>query len=208
MELAAALAVVGVEGVIAEPPVDMSTGDDLDAAEDRLTALVDTEARRLGASLILSPHPGDGHHAHAVVGRAVARGTAGELWWAWGVWRDVASPNRYVPYGQEVLDRLVQALRCHAGELARNDYEDLLRSRARLQAVVGSERVLGFGSGPAAVEPYADLFEERLRDPGSGSGWHLSGRHVVGLGQLLYPHPDGRQRGVDALVDGVGDGPQ
>lgn len=204
-ELADALSVLGIEGIVADPPVAMSGGDDLGGTEARVADLVAVTAGRLGADLILSPHPEDAHHGHAVVGRAVASGTAGRRWWAWGLWRDLPAPTRYVPYGEEVLDRLGLALRCHTGEVTRNGYEDLLRSRARLQAVIGSERVGGFGSGPVAPEPYADLIEERLRGP--GSGWELARDHVVGLGHLVDPDPDGREGGADALVHGVGDGP-
>lgn len=192
-ELDAALAVLGIEGVVADPPAAMSRGDDLDTAEGRLADLVTDVAGRIDADLLVSPHPEDAHHAHAVVGRAVARTGAGDRWWSWGLWRDLPAPNRYVPYGPEVLERLMAALRCHAGELARNDYEDLLRSRARLQAVLGSERVLGFGSAPAAPEPFADLLEERAR---AGDGrWQLAPGGALGVaGRVLPVTP--RRRGA------------
>jgi LmbE family N-acetylglucosaminyl deacetylase len=204
-ELDGALGVLGIEGVVADPPVAMSRGDDLGGAESRVAELVEEVAGRLGAELLISSHPDDAHHAHALVGRAVGRAAAGGRWWAWGLWRDLPAPNRYVPYGQEVLERLLAALRRHAGEVARNDYEDMLRARARFQAVAGSERVLGFGSGPAAPEPYADLLEERVRR--ERSGWHLPRGHVVGLGQLVDPDPDGGERGTEAVVHRVGDCP-
>lgn len=204
-ELGRALEVMGLESVVAEPPVAMSRGDDLAGAESRLADLITVTAARWGADLLLSPHPDDAHPAHALVGRAVAATAAGRRWWAWGLWRDLPAPNRYVPYGEAVLAQLARALACHTGETDRNDYQDLLKARARLQAVIGSERVLGFGSGPAAPEPYADLIEDRLRD--GGSGWQLAGRHVVGLGHLVDPDPDGREGGADAAVDGFGDGP-
>ena len=203
-ELTQAVAVLGIEGVVAEPPVAMSQGDDLGAAESRVAGLVASIAADLDAQLIVSPHPDDAHHAHALVGRAVSACPTGRRWWAWGLWRDLPAPTRYVPYGPDVLSRLAEALACHRGETERNDYQDLLRSRARLQAVVGSERVFGFGSGPAAPEPYADLLEERIR--GGDSGFHLARRHEVGLGELLDPHPDGGEGGADAFVHGVGDG--
>lgn len=204
-ELSRSLDVLDVEGIVAEPPTAMSREDDLGGAEARVAELVASTAARLGADLLLSPHPDDAHHGHALVGRAVASCPVGRRWWAWGLWRDLPAPTRYVPYGRDVLEQLALALRCHAGELRRNDYEDLLRARARLQAVAGSERVLGFGSGRAAAEPYADLLEERLRGP--DSGLHLARRHVVGLGELVDPDPDGGERGADAVVHRVGDGP-
>ena len=189
-ELARALEVMAVEGRVAEPPVAMSQQDDLQLAQARVADLVGASARELGAELLLSPHPDDAHPAHALVGRAVASTRAGRRWWAWGLWRDLPAPTRYVPYGDDALDQLARALACHVGETERNDYQDLLRARARLQAVIGAERVLGFGSGPAAAEPYADLIEERIRD--GRSGWELTRHHVVGLGHLVDPDPDGR----------------
>ncbi|HET6966555.1 MAG TPA: PIG-L family deacetylase [Acidimicrobiales bacterium] len=204
-ELEAAVSALGIEGIVADPPVDMSAGDDLAAAEDRVAELVASTAARLGADLVLSPHPDDAHHGHAVVGRAVARTAVAPRWWAWGLWRDLPTPNRYVSYGEDVMRRLLDALRRHAGEVGRNAYEELLPARARVQAILGSERVCGFGSGPASAEPFADLLEERSSS--GGSGFHLARGHVVGLGELVDPHPDGRQGGADAVVDGVGDGP-
>ena len=206
-ELEAAVEVLGLESVVADPPVAMSvgSGDDLGRAEARLVQLVGDTAVAVGADLLISPHPEDGHPAHAAVGRAVARVSGAGRWWSWGVWRDLPSPNRYVPYGPEDLERLLEALGCHAGEVGRQPYADALMARARLQAVIGSERVFGFGSGPASPQPYADLLEERVVRP--GSGWHLARGHVVGLGDLVDPDPDGRDGGADALVHGVGDGP-
>jgi LmbE family N-acetylglucosaminyl deacetylase len=183
-ELSASLAVLGLEGMLAVPPVAMSAGDDLAAAERRIAELVST----VEADLVISPHPEDAHHAHAVVGRAVAAAaTTATRWWAWGLWRDVAAPNRLIPYDQATMEILLEALRCHAGEVDRNPYDDLLPARARVGAVLGSERVMGFGTSIVGAEPYADLLEERVRD---GSGWHLAGGHVVGLGHLVDPNPD------------------
>ena len=181
-ELDAAIGVLGIEGMVASPPVQMSSsgGDDLVAAEEEVVRLVGTAAAELGAELLLSPHPNDGHPAHALVGRAVRdAATTCPRWWAWGLWRDVQTPNRYVPFGDEVLSRLRAALACHAGEVARNPYDDLLPARARVAAILGSELVHGFGSGPATPDPYADLLEERVRrEPG---GWELSERQMVGI---------------------------
>jgi LmbE family N-acetylglucosaminyl deacetylase len=181
-ELEGSLAALDLEGVVADPPVAMSAGDDLAAAEARVAGLVRAAAAGLGAQLILSPHPEDGHPAHAVVGRAVARSGAGPRWWAWGLWRDVPAPNRLVPYGEAAMARLATALECHAGELERNRYRDLLPARARVQAVLGSERVLGFGSGPASAEPFADLLEDRVRT--EDREWGRPAGSFVGLADL------------------------
>lgn len=182
-ELEAAATVLGVEVTVADPPVAMSSGDDLAAAEDRLAALVAAVGAGVGAELVLSPHPEDAHPGHAVVGRAVARAGTGRAWWAWGLWRDLPAPNRYVPYGPSTLERLQAALACHSGELARNHYAELLAARARVHSVLGSERVLGFGSGPASTEPFADLLEASVRT--DGEEWRRTPGGVVGIGQPL-----------------------
>jgi LmbE family N-acetylglucosaminyl deacetylase len=181
-ELEAAAEVLGIDLTVADPPVAMSGGDDLVDAEQTVAALVTAVGIDLGPDLIISPHPEDGHPGHALVGRAVTHVGVGSRWWAWSLWRDLPAPNRYVPYGRSTLDRLRDALACHAGELTRNRYDDLLPARSRVQAVLGSERVLGFGSGPASVEPFADLLEESAR--AEAGRWRRAGGGVVGIGRL------------------------
>jgi hypothetical protein len=64
-----------------------------------------------------------------------------------------------------VLDRALHILDAYAGELERNDYRPFLTGRAAANAVMGSERVFGFGSPAASTRPYADLVTEvRLVD--------------------------------------------
>lgn len=172
-ELERAIDVMGIEGVVADPPVPMSGSSDLEQAQKQVAGLVIDEARRLDAELVISSHPEDGHHAHRVVGRAVADVAAGlpegpVRWWAWSLWRDVPDPNRYVPYGEARLRELLWAMRQHAGEMLRNRYDELVPARGRTQAILGSERVFGFGSTGASGERYADLFEDRIR---SGTEW-------------------------------------
>ena len=188
-ELAAALQILGYESAVAEPPVALGGDADHRAAEDRVAGLVSEVAARVGAELVVSPGPEDAHHAHATVGRAVARAAApphgpgdqekpARRWWAWSLWRDLEQPTLYVPWGAGRLDQLTRALDAHAGELARTPYRDVLAARGRLQAVLGAERVFGFGTGAASAEPYADLLTERTWD---GGAWQ------VGPARLLDP---------------------
>jgi len=191
-ELDRALDVLGFEGMVVSPPVALSAGDDLVRAETRIRDAIEDVAAAVTPALVLAPHPGEAHHGHAVVGRAVAAAAPARSWWAWGLWRDLPRPNRYVPYGDEDLARLSTALAHHTGELARNAYADLLPARARARAIIGSERVLGFGSGPAAPQPYADLFEERVR---RGPTWRRRPGPAVGLGPWIRsPAPEGHRR--------------
>jgi LmbE family N-acetylglucosaminyl deacetylase len=140
-----------------------------------------------GARLVVSPHPEDGHPWHETVGRAVSEcGPAfagGVRWWSWGLWRDLPAPTLYFPYGPGPLDELVAAVRAYEGEIRRNPYDELLAARGRALAILGSERVFGYGSPAASPLPYADLLTEsrwvdgawvpsgpRLLDPAAALG--------------------------------------
>jgi hypothetical protein len=104
----------------------------------------------------------------------VASGLAGNetvLWWAWGLWTDLPAPNIYQPFGDDVLRRTVHAMAAYEGENARNAYLDLVPARARVAAILGSERVFGYGAGPASPLPYAQLLIERRWVRG---GWAMS----------------------------------
>lgn len=181
-ELDAALSVLRFESLVADPPERLGAGDDPAAAEGRLAALVAAVADRLGAALVVSPDPGDAHHAHAAVGRAVGRAAGGRRWWSWSLWRDIGTPTLYVPWDRDRLSELEAALACHTGEIRRNPYGDVLAARGRVNAVLGAERVFGFGSGPASGEPYADLLCERAAGPG--------GEWVPGRPRVLGPEAE------------------
>ena len=105
------------------------------------------------ASIVVSPSPHDVHHGHEAVGRGVQRAVAAlpptVRWWMWGVWGDLPAPNVYYGYDAAVLERALHILDAYSGELERNDYRPFLSGRAVANAVMGSERVFGFGS-PAA----------------------------------------------------------
>ena len=108
--------------------------------------------------LLISPDRDDAHHAHKTVA-AVAR-TAGVPWWTWGLWRDLARPTIFSPFGDRRLAELQHVLAAHRGEVDRNDYHDLLRARAISARILGAERVFGFGSERRAEEPYAELLAD------------------------------------------------
>jgi LmbE family N-acetylglucosaminyl deacetylase len=131
--------------------------------------LVASLARELRPAIVVSPSPHDAHPAHVAVanatGTALASGADPPMWWQWGLWADLPTPTLYVPFGDDVLADAQHVLRAYAGELARNDYDRLLTARATAHAVLGSERVFGFGSGRASVAPYAELLtEQRFAD--------------------------------------------
>jgi len=86
-------------------------------------------------------------------------------WWMWAIWGDLPVPNVFYPFGDPDLARMLHILDAYTGEIERNDYRRLLSGRATTNAVLGSERVFGFGSPAASTLPYAEVLTEvRLMD--------------------------------------------
>ena len=107
-----------------DPPLDLSAGDDLAAAEDALVAL-------LAQLLVCAPSPHDGHHAHELVGRAALRAIEAydarkPALWLWGIWADLPFPTLIAPFDQARL-----ALEFSECDRACQDLAD--RQLARLQ---------------------------------------------------------------------------
>ena len=156
----------GFELVVPQPPLPMSHGDDLVAAEAQLRALLVELIGARRPMLVISPSPQDGHPGHELVGRAVRDGivdaTESMTWWMWGLWADLPFPVVYSPFDERSLDETVHILDAHESQLTRNDYRTVLRARAEVNAVLGSERVFGFGEGAASEEPYAEIFGEAI----------------------------------------------
>lgn len=123
-----------------------------------------------GWDLVVSPDPGDAHPTHAALGEWVGERVRGP-WWRWSLWRDLRRPTLLTPFGEEALGRLTHAVAAHASELERGlELARLLRARAELAAVLGPERVFGFGAAPpGAGARYAELLADggapRVLDP-------------------------------------------
>jgi LmbE family N-acetylglucosaminyl deacetylase len=157
----------GFVPVFIDPPLNLDLDADLDGAAERLADELPPLVERHGVSILVSPSPHDVHHGHETVGRAV-QWAMRELptsirWWMWGVWGDLPAPNVFYGFDQDVLDRAVHILDAYTGELERNDYRRYLSGRAAANAVMGSERVFGFGSPLASKLPYAELLTEVRR---------------------------------------------
>jgi len=159
----------GFHPVFLDPPLNLDLDGDLAGAVHRVATELPAIVQGHGASIVVSPSPHDVHHGHEAVGRGVQRAMAvlppTVRWWMWGVWGDLPAPNVFYPFDQSVMDRALHILDAYGGELERNDYRPSLTGRAAANAVMGSERVFGFGSPAATTHPYAELLTEvRLMD--------------------------------------------
>ncbi len=174
-ELIEACGAARFELVIPDELPPIGDGDDFGVAQGVLAAAISDVLSRSDARLIVGPSPHDGHHGHETVGRAIrdaveARGEPIRVMF-WGLWGELPIPNLFVPFDAPRLLEIQRALSSHAGELERNRFDRLLTGRASANAVLGPERVFGFGATGARHE-YAEL----LIDAGwsQGAGWELA----------------------------------
>lgn len=166
-------------------PVDIGRGADVAAAERAVRALVADAASDVGADVVIGPGPHDTHHGHELVGRAIRDGLAereGCRWWAWQVWGHLPVVDLVHAFDDGLLARASAALACHAGEVARNDYDDVLVGAARLGAALAVERLLGFGTARPWSEPYATPLCESVVTDGR---WAHTRPHVLSVADPL-----------------------
>jgi LmbE family N-acetylglucosaminyl deacetylase len=154
--------------VVCAPPKDPARVRELEESGRRLGldgVRVEREvAIPDGCTLVVGPQPVDGHPAHERMGHAIAAalgamGDAAPPWWQWGLWRDLPTPTRLTPFDEERMAALEHALAAHASQLARADLMRLLRGRAMAAAVLGPERIHGYGA-VGLQAPYAELLTE------------------------------------------------
>jgi LmbE family N-acetylglucosaminyl deacetylase len=155
------------------PPIGRD--DDLGRARRLLARAIGDAIGRSGAELLVGPSPHDAHHGHEVVGRAIrdaveSRAEPAHVMF-WASWSDLQFPNVLVPFDAARLAEMRQALHAHAGELRRNRFDQLMESRSAAAAVLGPERVFGFGV-QGAEHPYAELLTEVSWRP--EQGWRLT----------------------------------
>ena len=171
--------------VFLDPPLDISLHDDLAQATERVATELPLIMALHEASVVVSPSPHDVHHGHETVARGVQRAMdslpPSVRWWMWGIWGDLPAPNVFFPFGEPALTRMLHILEAYQGELARNDYRRLLVGRASTNAVLGSERVFGFGSPAASSLPYAEVLTEVRR---VGRRWMASQAQHLDQGPL------------------------
>ena len=177
-ELARASELAGFELVVADPPARIGADDDMQMAQRAVATAITAQLERDEARLLVGPSPHDGHHGHEVVGRAIcdaaqSRGVPCEVMF-WGLWGELPIANAITSFGSERLAEIQRALAAHQGELARNRFDRLLTGRAQANAVLGPERVFGFGS-PGRRYEYAELLMHVGWSP--DEDWRLAAAH-------------------------------
>jgi LmbE family N-acetylglucosaminyl deacetylase len=182
-EVRAAADRAGFDVRIAEPPVPMSSGDDLAAARERLLETVRHELDDLRPAIVVSPSPHDRHHAHELVGGAVRdalaeRGAAAPRWWMWGLWGSLPLPTLATPFDATHLQEILAALEAYGGELTRNDYRRFVKARAEMNASLGPELLFGFGAEAPEGVRFVELLTEVAR---------VDGRWLLGRARWLSP---------------------
>lgn len=190
-ELEQACQRIGFELLIADQLPPLEQGHDRLLTQHVLAAQIQEVIIRQGARVVISPSPHDGHHGHETVARAVAQALTSngsvEQWLMWGLWADLPFPNVITPFSKGRLGMILEALELHAGEVARTDYLEVVTSRARLSALIGPERVFGFGSAGRGWE-YAELLTRAVRWNGE---WRLCSPSVFEPQQLSHPERTG-----------------
>jgi LmbE family N-acetylglucosaminyl deacetylase len=181
------------ELVVLDPPLSISRGDDLAAAEARLTLWLEQRIDADGVELIVSPSPHDGHYGHEVIGRAarraIERSRTRPRWWMWGLWADLPLPTLLTVFDQQRLDEALHVLAAHVGELERNDYADLVRCRGVTNRVLGAERIFGFGTRGLDA-PYAEVLTEAALADG---GWMAYEPRTLDASAPLEGRPSTRE---------------
>jgi hypothetical protein len=159
-------------------------------AERRLAGELEELLGARPFGLVVGPSPHDRHPGHEIVARALRAALEGGAgpgrWWMWGLWGGLPFPTTVTTFGPERLEEISLALSAHSGELARNDYRDLLAGRARAARVLAAELVFGFGSA-GLPGPYAEAIGEVVRRDG---GWLLGAPRLLDTADLL-PAPAG-----------------
>lgn len=181
--------------------VPISGADDLDAAQRQLTSGIAEALARHAPDVVISPTPHDLHHGHEVVGRSVAAALAhvdDARWWQYAIWGDLPFANLYIPIEPRYTERALYVLGAYSGEIARNDYRDLLSGNWIRNRALGAERVFGFGAMRPVEARAVELAYEVVRSEGS---WFAGTPRVLDFDAPLV---DPTRRVVDAWVTSAG----
>ncbi|MSO44192.1 MAG: hypothetical protein EXQ74_02605 [Thermoleophilia bacterium] len=187
-EVTAACEVAGFRLLVTEPPVAMSRGDDLTAAEARIRGEI--EAILDGPQppeVVVGPSPHDVHHGHELTSRAIrdvlSTRANPPVWWIWAIWGDLPLPTIITIFDDARAEEIARALSHHAGEMARTDHRVHVEARGRLTAVTAAETVFGFGT-PALTAVRAEVLTEVVPRDGD---WVLGSPRTLNPRQPLVP---------------------
>ncbi len=192
-ELMRSCRVAGLE-LLDVPPLDMSVAehDDLQASGERLADAL--PAHLDGVDVVTGPSPRDVHPAHEAIARAATAAIettgADRRLWMWSIWGALPQPTLWFPFADDLLDHQLAALSEHRSQVARTDFQRLVRGRAEAASVLGPELLYGFGTD-APDEPYAELVCEAVRHHGvwyAGRERQLDPHDPLGGEHSFHPH--------------------
>ncbi|MFL6146525.1 MAG: PIG-L deacetylase family protein [Pseudonocardiaceae bacterium] len=153
---------------------------------DKLRKLIADLLVATDAALVISPSPHDGHYSHEAVGRAtqlaLEESPRPVTWWMWGIWADLPLPTVLVPISAAEIEHALIVLDAYQEEVRRNDYRRLVQGRAMANAILGPERIFGFGSSSVEHVSLAELITEARYCSGrwrSGPPRILTREHIL-----------------------------
>lgn len=183
-ELQEASRLAEFEALVPEhPPIATSRTDDVPTVYAEVLALAKDTIAELQPEIVVCPTPHDRHPSHELVGRAVRDALrehdgSPPCWWMWGLWGDLPMPTIGTAFEHDRLEEILTALSAYRGELARNDYRNLVRGKALMNASLGPERLFGFGCQAAAPASCVELITETIL---------VDGRWLLGSPRWLDP---------------------
>jgi LmbE family N-acetylglucosaminyl deacetylase len=183
-ELDEASRLAGFEAFVPERlPIASSYSDDISTVSAEVRRIVRATIAEHEPEIVVSATPHDRHPSHELVARAVRDALSESpnnppCWWMWGLWGDLPMPTIGTAFEHTRLEEILSALNAYRGEIERNDYSLLVRSKATMNAKLGSERLFGFGSEEVAPAPYVELLTETIL---------VEGRWLIGSPRWLDP---------------------
>jgi LmbE family N-acetylglucosaminyl deacetylase len=125
--------------------------------------------------LLVSPSPHDNHPRHEKVGRAVASAARDlgprAVWLMYAVWGSLPLPTTYYAFGEDEMLSARALLGAYSGEIARNDYNQLVYGRSIASTTLGMEQIFGFGASQKWEQAYTELYTEVQY---SGHAWRAA----------------------------------
>lgn len=176
-ELAASCRVLGFDCQLVHEPLGFSdlahasATNDRPARQQQIDILTSHFNREL-PELILFPHAHDGHPVHKEVHRLALTAARQHseannrrvLLAESEYWHPVSEPNLLLGLSPETIARLITALNCHQGEIARNPYHLSLPARLMDNVRRGAE-IMRFGDWSPQF-PFAEIYRISLLECG------------------------------------------